>query len=171
MLGPRSYRKFLSYLTGKSSLEVYSSDSRGLRSQGWLTVTGWQALVASGGYLGGTVIQGLIVLNNPDYEFRRWHGTLLFWAIVAFAVFLNTVTSRLLPKVEGLILVLHLLGFFAIFFPLVYMAPHGKAVDVFTTFLNEGGWPTQGLSFFVGLIGNVFAFLGKVDRLFHDALD
>ena len=80
-------------------------------------------------------------------------------------------TSRLLPKVEGLILILHLLGFFSIFIPLVYMAPHGRAVDVFTAFLNEGGWPTQGLSFFVGLIGNVFAFLGKLYRLIHDVFD
>ena len=162
MLAPRSSRKFLSYLTGKPIPALRNTEvSRGLLAQGWLTVTGWQALVASGGYLGGTVIQGLIVLNNPDYNFQRWHGTLLFWAIVSFALFLNTVTSRLLPKVEGLILCLHLLGFFAIFIPLVYMAPHGRAVDVFTVFLNEGGWPTQGLSFFVGLIGNVFAFLGK----------
>ena len=127
---------------------------------GWLTVAGWQALVASGGYLCGTLIQGLIVLSHPEYVFERWHGTLLFWAVLLVAIFINTVVSSMLPKIEGLILILHVLGFFAVLIPLVYMAPHGSASDVFTLFLNEGGWSTQGLSFFVGLLGNAFSFLG-----------
>lgn len=127
---------------------------------GWLTVAGWQALVASGGYLCGTLIQGLIVLNHPGYEFERWHGTMLFWAVLLVAIFINTVVSSMLPKIEGLILILHVLGFFAVLIPLVYMAPHGSASDVFTLFLNEGNWRTQGLSFFVGLLGSAFSFLG-----------
>lgn len=32
--------------------------------------------------------------------------------------------------------------------------------DVFTQFTNGGGWSSQGLSFFVGLIGSVFAMFG-----------
>ena len=143
MLAPRSCAKFLSYITG------------------WLTVGGWQAAVASGGFLTGTLIQGLIALTVPSYNPKSWHGTLLFWAVIFFAVFINTIVSSLLPKFEGLILILHIIGFFAILIPLVYLGPHGSADEVFTTFLNGGGWPTQGLSFFVGLIGNVFAFVGK----------
>lgn len=110
------------------------------------------------------MIQGLIVLNNPGYHFQRWHGTLLFWAVIFVAVLVNTVISSLLPKLECLILIIHVLGFFAILIPLVYMGPHGSASDVFTMFLNEGGWQTTGLSFFVGLVGNVFSFLGKVSH-------
>ena len=86
---------------------------------------------------------------------------LLFYAAVFFAVFVNTVVSRALPKIETLILVFHTLGFFAILIPLVYMAPHAKAHEVFTTFNNSGGFATQGLSFMVGIVGPVFAFLGK----------
>ena len=127
---------------------------------GWLTVAGWQAFTASGGYLCGTLIQGLIVLNNPDYDFQRWHGTLLFWAVIFVGVLVNTVMLSLLPKLECLILIIHVLGFFGVLIPLVYMAPHGTASEVFTMFLNEGGWQTTGLSFFIGLTGNVFAFLG-----------
>ncbi|MCJ1261565.1 hypothetical protein MMC22_001430 [Lobaria immixta] len=133
---------------------------------GWLTVAGWQALVASGGFLCGTLIQGLIVLNHPGYVFERWHGTMLFWAVLLVAIFVNTIISSLLPKIEGVILILHVLGFFAVMIPLVYMAPHGSASDVFTIFLNEGGWSTQGLSFFVGLLGSVFSFLGT-DGVIH----
>ncbi|KAK0510423.1 hypothetical protein JMJ35_006855 [Cladonia borealis] len=150
MLAPQSSRKFLSFLTG------------------WLTATGWQASVASGGYLSGTLIQGMIVLNNPQYDPQRWQGTLLLWAVVFVAVFINTIISNLLPMLEGLILIIHVLGFFAIMIPLVYMSSHGSTSSVFTTFVDGGGWGNQGLSFWVGIIGNVFAFLGS-DGTIHMA--
>ena len=148
MLAPRSSRKFLSFLTG------------------WLTATGWQASVASGGYLSGTLIQGMIVLNNPQYDPKRWQGTLLLWAVVFVAVIINTIISNLLPMLEGLILIIHVLGFFAIMIPLVYMSSHGSSSSVFTTFVDGGAWGSRGLSFWVGIIGNVFAFLGMVSITF-----
>lgn len=58
------------------------------------------------------------------------------------------------------------LGSRSSYVPLVYLAPHGNAHDVFATFLNLGGWDTQALSFFVGLSGNAFAFLGA-DCVYH----
>lgn len=66
----------------------------------------------------------------------------------------------MLPRFEGFILVLHIIGFFAILIPLVTMADHGNANEVFTDFLNLGGFPSQGLSFFVGMVGCIFAFAG-----------
>lgn len=129
---------------------------------GWLTVAGWQALVASGAFLCATLIQALIILNHPSYNFQAWHATLIFWAVLFVAVLVNTVVSSMLPKIEGLILILHVLGFFAVLIPLVYMSPSkGTAKDVFTVFLNQGGWSSQGLSFFIGLMGSVFSFLGN----------
>ena len=100
-------------------------------------------------------------MNHPSYAPQPYQGTLLFWAAILFAVFINTVVSSALPKVEGLMLIFHVVGFFGILIPLVYMAPHTDAATVFTTFLNGGGWQTQGLSFMIGLIGPVFNFLGK----------
>ena len=42
------------------------------------------------------------------------------------------------------------------------MAPQkATAHDVFTVFQNGGGWPSQGLSFFIGIIGSVFAMFGE----------
>ncbi|KAL8649564.1 MAG: hypothetical protein Q9210_004328 [Variospora velana] len=126
---------------------------------GFLSVVGWQFVTASGAFLCGTLIQGLVALTNPTYMPERWHGTLLLWAVIFVAVIVNTVLSNLLPKLECLILIIHVLGFFAVLIPLVYMAPHGDAASVFTVFVNQGGWPTTGLSFMVGLTGNVYAFL------------
>ena len=128
---------------------------------GWLTSLAWIATLATGSIFVGTIIQGLIILNYPSYEPHPYHGTFLCWAVIAVAVFINTVVSGLLPAIEGLILVFHILGFVAILITLVYFAPHGTAADVFQTVLNEGGWPTQGLSYCVGFIGNVATFVGK----------
>lgn len=150
MLAPRSCAKFLSYITG------------------WLTIGGWLGTVASAGYLTSSVMQAVIALTNPGYNPQPWQTLFIFWAVILFAVFINTVLSSLLPKFEGLILILHILGFFAILLVLVNLGgPKGDAEIIFTTFINAGGWPTMGLSFFVGLLGNAFAFVGKFTFPFH----
>lgn len=116
------------------------------------------------------MIQGLIALTNASYVPHAWHATLLYWSVVAFGLVINTVGgATLLPKFEGLILVLHVVGFFAVLIPLVYMSDHSSAKDVFATWVNDGGWETQGVSFFVGLIGVVFAFAGG-DAAVHVSL-
>ena len=103
----------------------------------------------------------MVVETHPEYDFQRWHGTLLAWAVSLLAVVFNTVLIGALPKLEGVLLVLNVVGFVAILVPLVHLAPHGTASEVFTVFLNGGHWKSQGLSFFVGLVGNSLAFVGK----------
>ncbi|KAF2794551.1 putative GABA permease [Melanomma pulvis-pyrius CBS 109.77] len=149
MLAPDSSRRFLSYITG------------------WMTIAGWQAVTASAAYLIGTLLQSVIIMVKSDYIPQPWQTMLFFWAILAFAVFINTVASKTLAHFEGLILVFHVLGFFAILIPLVYLAPHGDA-SLFTTFVNAGGWPTQGLSFMIGLPASVFSLIGA-DSAVHMA--
>lgn len=122
-------------------------------------MVGWQAIAASGGFLCASLIQGLMVLNNPSYSPKPWKITLLYIATIFFATLVNIIFS--LPKVELLVLILHTCGFLAMLMPLVYYTPHNSALDVFTLFLNEGHWPTQGLSFMVGIIGPVFNLLGR----------
>lgn len=113
----------------------------------------------------GTIVQGLIILNYPDYEPQNFHGALLAWAVIAVCIFVNIVLAGLLPLLEGAILFIHVLGFIAILITLVYLSPHGAAEDVFFRTLNEGNWPTQGLSFCVGFIGNVATFVGECSHL------
>lgn len=70
----------------------------------WLTVIVWQALVAACAFVAGTLIQGLLILSYPDYEYQRWHGTLLFYAVLGFALFVNTYLGRVLPQIESMML-------------------------------------------------------------------
>jgi hypothetical protein len=59
------------------------------------------------------------------------------------------------------ILIIHILGFFGIIIPLVYLTPnHNSAKDVFLMFNNYGGWSSKALAFFIGLQGNALAFVG-----------
>jgi amino acid transporter len=128
---------------------------------GWMTVISWHAALASAAFLAGGMIQGLLVLNYPTYSFERWHGTLLFYAVIVCSLFVNTYLARLLPSIESVILILHVIGFFCILIPLTYLAPHHSAKEVFATFANEGSWSSTGLSFFVGLATSMFGFIGK----------
>lgn len=149
-LAPKSCNRMLSYLTG------------------WSAFLGWQSTLAADAFLSGTMIQGLISLNYPDYEAQRWQGTLLFYAVIVISVFTNTYLARILPGIESAVLILHVLGFFGLLIPLVYLAPHSSPQQVFEVFLNGGGWSTDGVSFLVGLSGSMFAFIG-IDTAGHIA--
>jgi hypothetical protein len=124
-----------------------------------MTFAGWQAVTASAAFLIGSLFQSVVVLFTLTYTPEPWQTVMFFWAILGFAVLINTVASKTLAQFEGLILVLHILGFFAVIIPLVYLAPHGDT-SLFTTFVNIGGWPTQGLSFMIGLPASVFSLVG-----------
>jgi choline transport protein len=124
-----------------------------------MTFAGWQAVTASAAFLTGTLFQSVIAMVKPGYVPKPRQTMLFLWAILAFAVFINTVASKTLAHFEGLILVFHILGFFAILIPLVYLSPHDDA-SLFTTFVDSGGWPTQGLSFMVGLPAAIFSLIG-----------
>ncbi|KAI0020711.1 amino acid transporter [Xylariomycetidae sp. FL0641] len=142
MLAPESAATFLAYLVA------------------WLTTISWQAMSATVGYLIATLLQGIVVLANPSYVPQPWHTVLIIWASTLFAVLMNSITSKTLAKFEGLILVLHLAGFFGVLIPLVYFAPHNDAASVFTTVQNNGGWPKDALAFLVGLPTMASALLG-----------
>jgi len=65
------------------------------------------------------MILALAQLNYPSYTPALWQGTLVYWGVMAVAILINTTASKILPKLESFILILHILGFFAILIPLV----------------------------------------------------
>ncbi|KXT07565.1 hypothetical protein AC578_10197 [Pseudocercospora eumusae] len=128
---------------------------------GWLTTLAWVATVATETLFAGLMLQGAVILDNPDYVAKPWQGTFLTWAVIVGCIFVNVVIPNLLPKFEVFILVFHLAGFVAIITTLWVMTPTiTPSHTVWMTSLNEGGWPTQGLSYCVGFLGNVATFVG-----------
>ncbi len=62
--------------------------------------------------------------------------------------------------VEGLILIIHIVGLFAIVTPPWVLAPRASTRDVFLKFTNAGGWSSTGTSVMVGLSTVVVSMLG-----------
>ncbi|KAK3707274.1 hypothetical protein LTR37_012275 [Vermiconidia calcicola] len=145
---PPSCQRFLSYIVG------------------WLCFTGWQSGLTAISFIAGTIIQGLIALNNPGYVLVPWHGTLLTIAVCAFAIFFNTVIASKLPLVEGSIVFLHISGLFIVIIVLWTLAPRHTAQEAFLEFTNNGGWDSQGTSLLVGLYPLVVALIG-FDSVVH----
>ena len=57
-------------------------------------------------------------------------------------------------------LILHILGLFAILLPVLILRPKAHTSKVFIKFVNDGAWPIQGLSFIMGILGAIFEFTG-----------
>jgi len=143
MLAPPKYKTVSSYIIG------------------WLTSLAWIATVATETLFAGTIIQGIMILDYPGYDSKLWQGTLLTWAVILVCILVNVLIPHWLPKFEVFILVFHISGFVAILVTLLVMTPElGSNASVWLTTLNEGNWPTQGLSYCVGFLGNVATFVG-----------
>lgn len=107
-----------------------------------------------------TQIQSLLILNDSNYVFERWHGTLLVVAAASIAILFNTLFAKQRPLVERVMLLFHICGFFAVLIQPWLLAPKTSTKVVFTEFQNNGGWSSMGLSALIGMTGPVFALIG-----------
>ena len=121
---------------------------------------GWQTGITSIAFLTALQIQSLLVINDANYVFENWQTTLFIIAISFFAIIFNTYLANRLPLVEGIVLILHICGFFAILIPLWVLAPRNTAEEVFTQFSDGGNWGNIGLSCLVGMLSPIFSFIG-----------
>jgi choline transport protein len=129
--------------------------------QGWATVFAWQAATTSIFLLVAKQIQGLIVLNYPEYDASRWQGTLIMWAFTAFSFAVNVWGIQLLPLIQLFGGIFHVVFFIVLSVPLILLAPRSTADFVFATELNEGGWKSDGVSWCLGLLTVTYCFIGK----------
>jgi choline transport protein len=85
---------------------------------------------------------------------------MLIWAVLAICLVFNTFFSRRLPLVEGLIVVLHIAGFFAVIIPLWVMGDRSTSSNVFTLFQDNMMWGNLSLAVIIGLTGAASTFVG-----------
>jgi len=102
-----------------------------------------------------------VQINYPHYESKVWHGTLIFYAVIAVAVIINTYLGRLFPWIEAVAFIVHVVGFFAILIVLVYLAPKNDPTVVFQNFTNYGGL-TDVQSALVGAVTLMYMFNGTL---------
>jgi amino acid transporter len=124
-----------------------------------MSVLAWQAGTASGPFLVGTIIEGLISVRNPDYAAPGWVGTLLVFLVVLVTYVFNMYGSKLMPILSNLLMVLHILPWAAILIVLWAIAPHQSAKTVFMDWENFGGLPGMGVSVLVGQISAIYGCL------------
>jgi choline transport protein len=74
---------------------------------------------------------------------------------------MNTYGAKHLPVLEGIVLIVHIFGFFCIIIPLWVLAPKAPASEVFGTLDNFGGWSSIGAACFVGSITATGSFAGS----------
>lgn len=123
-----------------------------------MSVLAWQAGAASGSFLTGTIIQGLITIRNPDYAPENWHGTLFVFAMIFLIYVFNVYAADAMPVLNNLLMVFHMLSWCVVLIVLWAMAPHRSAKAVFTEWTNQGGWP-MGVSVMIGQISAIYGSL------------
>lgn len=112
------------------------------------------------------MIQGVAVLNYSNYDAKRWHATLIMIGFAGIAALGNTFGKRLLPLWETLAGSLHVLFFFIVMIAILATSDKASDHDVWGTFINAGGWSSDGVSFCLGFLTPAFALAG-VDAVVH----
>lgn len=112
---------------------------------GWINVSGWIALTATGGLLGSQLIVGIISLYDASYVPQRWHQFLIYIGYTVFAFLVNTFMNSFLPLFNQAAFSWSVLGFIVIMITvLACSAPHYATPSfVFGNFINETGWPGE----------------------------
>ena len=129
-------------------------------SAGWMSTLGWLASTASSVFVCTTLIQSLAGVKDDTYTFTPWQYTLMMLAFLGITIIFNTTAAGVLPKIETISLFGHLGGFFLVIIPVVVMAPHNSAKDIFTTFASSSGWDV-GTACLITQISVLYCNLGK----------
>jgi choline transport protein len=119
-------------------------------------------------FLEGTIIQGLVIQNNPNYVPKLWHGTLLTWAVLVLPILCNLFARRILPALEIVGALGHIIFFLVIIITLAVLSPRSTASFVFTTSTTGlSGWSSPGIQWCIGLLSSAFPLGCKTARLNH----
>ncbi|KAF2757177.1 amino acid permease [Pseudovirgaria hyperparasitica] len=120
---------------------------------GWINVSGWIALVASGGLLGSQLIIGIISLYSPSYEPQRWHQFLIYIGYNIAAFLINAFANSSLPYVNKAAITWSITGFVVICITVLSTASpnFSSGAFVYRLFINETGWP-DGIAWLLGLL-------------------
>ncbi|KAJ1326008.1 choline transport protein [Microdochium nivale] len=129
---------------------------------GWVSLIGWVALTASAPFGAANIIQGVVVLNYPEYVPEKWHWYLIYVAVTLIAFSFNIFGGKFLPMLENCIMVLHVL-FFAMILVSTLALGSGKyqpAEFVFTEFSNGTGWDSNFVAWGIGMVTSGYIMIG-----------
>lgn len=108
------------------------------------------------------MIQGLAILNYPDYVPEQWHLTLIILAMLVVEGLMNMYTFWLIPWIELLAGILHVVLFIVFVVVLVALAPRHSPEFVFLKGASGSGWTNKFVSWNIGLLTPTWGFVGKL---------
>jgi choline transport protein len=124
-------------------------------------VSGWIALTTSGGLLASQLISGLILMYHPDFTLQPYQVWLIYvaWTLIAFLV--NAFLNRILSTINRGAFIWSIGGFAIICITILACASpdYASGEFVFTSFINETGWP-DGIAWLLGLLQGGFGITG-----------
>ncbi|KAL2698461.1 hypothetical protein AAEP93_009849 [Penicillium crustosum] len=141
-LSPLKYRRLFSWIAG------------------WATIWSWLLSALTGTFSNALQLQAYIILFAPNYEYQRWHTSLIVIAMTTCFFGLNVMGTRWLHRLTFLGIMLHISGYVTIIvYLLVKVHPKNTATYVFADLTNLSGWKSDGVSWSIGLMSSAVAFI------------
>lgn len=119
--------------------------------QGWITWFAWISLLAGVVNICANVTTTIVVANYPDYVPQGWHTILIMYAYLAVFAILNMYVFWLIPWIEFVAGLLHLIQWIILASVLLVLAPRHSNSFVFTEKANLSGWNSDFVSFNLGM--------------------
>ncbi|GAA5919709.1 hypothetical protein JCM6882_008439 [Rhodosporidiobolus microsporus] len=126
----------------------------------WATVFGWTFIGCSAAFVFANALTGVAMFTHLEYMPERWHTALMLWGVVLLALVINIFAFRILGIGTLVVLIVILLA--------RHEGPFNEPSFVFGHFINETGWDSDGIAFFLGLVGSAFSVIGY-DAVAHMA--
>jgi choline transport protein len=96
---------------------------------------GWIAGIPACGLQLAGIVQAMVQLTHESTDYSSsWQVTMTVFLFILLTVGFNIFFAQHLPLAEGIVLFLHVFGFFSFSLTLWIMADHAPAKDIFTNF-------------------------------------
>lgn len=116
------------------------------------------------------MIQDLAELNFPNYVPQRYQLTLMVMAILIVLTLMNIYIFWLIPWIELLAGLLHIVLFVVFVVVLVTLAPRHSSSFVFFDRATASGWENGFVSWNLGLLTPMWGFIGESREFDHRVL-
>lgn len=129
---------------------------------GWVGLIGNWTVTTSICFSGGQLVLSAIGLWNEEFAPTAWQVVLMYWAMLAIALFVNVFGSKQLDRINTICVYWTGASVIIILITVLTMARGGRrsAEFVFTSFdSSRSGW-LDGWSFFVGLLQSAYTLTG-----------
>ncbi|KXJ91878.1 amino acid/polyamine transporter I [Microdochium bolleyi] len=127
--------------------------------QGWATWLGYIFFLATCLNSNTILLQGVIQINNPEYEATGWRTTVIIIATLAIYTVINIWGFRSLPWIELLAGVLNMC-FFVITVAALWALSPRNGPEFFLTTRHSSGYENDFVVWNVGMLTHLWTFIG-----------